>query len=55
MGMMLGDKTQLAMIAMAAESGSIWSVLLGGTAALLFLAFALLAFGQVFIGSSAVA
>ncbi len=76
----LGDKTQLAMIAMAAESGSLWSVLLGGTAALwsvtllavvfgsrvlrrfpktkvqkaaalLFLAFAVLAFGQVLFGN----
>ena len=30
----LGDKTQLAMIALAAESGAIWSVFVGGTAAL---------------------
>lgn len=30
----LGDKTQLAMIALAAQSGAIWSVFLGGTLAL---------------------
>jgi len=30
----LGDKTQLAMIALAAESGALWSVFLGGTLAL---------------------
>jgi len=30
----LGDKTQLAMIALAAELGSIWSVFVGGTLAL---------------------
>ena len=30
----LGDKTQLAMIALAAQSGEIWSVFLGGTLAL---------------------
>ena len=80
----LGDKTQLAMVAMAAESGRLWSVLLGGTAALwsvtliavflgsrvlrrfpkdkvqkaaalLFLAFAVLAIGQVLIGNDAIA
>jgi len=30
----LGDKTQLAMIAIAAQTGAIWSVLVGGTLAL---------------------
>jgi putative Ca2+/H+ antiporter (TMEM165/GDT1 family) len=30
----LGDKTQLAMIAMAAGTGEIWSVFMGGTLAL---------------------
>lgn len=30
----LGDKTQLAMVAMAAQSGELWSVLVGGTLAL---------------------
>jgi Ca2+/H+ antiporter, TMEM165/GDT1 family len=30
----LGDKTQLAMIALAAESGALWSVFIGGTLAL---------------------
>ncbi len=30
----LGDKTQLAMVALAAQSASIWSVFLGGTLAL---------------------
>ena len=30
----LGDKTQLAMIALAAQSGAIWSVFVGGTLAL---------------------
>jgi len=30
----LGDKTQLAMIAIAAESGALWSVFIGGTLAL---------------------
>lgn len=75
----LGDKTQLAMVAMAAQSGALWSVFVGGTlalwavsllgillgstvlrriprswvhraAALLFLAFGILALGQVVIG-----
>jgi putative Ca2+/H+ antiporter (TMEM165/GDT1 family) len=30
----LGDKTQLAMVALAAQSGALWSVFLGGTLAL---------------------
>ena len=72
----LGDKTQLALVALAAQTGALWSVFVGGTlalwsvsllgilvgrtllrrieprlvhrvAALLFLAFGLLALGQV--------
>ena len=75
----LGDKTQLAMVALAAQSGELWSVFVGGTlalwsvsllgiligrtllrrisriwvhraAALLFLAFGVLAIGQVLLG-----
>ena len=30
----MGDKTQLAMIALAAQSGELWSVFVGGTLAL---------------------
>lgn len=30
----LGDKTQLAMVALAAQSGALWSVFVGGTLAL---------------------
>lgn len=76
----LGDKTQLVLVALAAESGEIWSVFVGGTlalwtisligillggtvlrtipkqwvhraAALLFLAFGLMALGQVVLNA----
>ncbi|WP_455204710.1 TMEM165/GDT1 family protein [Kaarinaea lacus] len=42
----LGDKTQLAMVTMAASTGSTWSVLLGGTLALWSVAILAIALGN---------
>ncbi|MCG6862204.1 MAG: TMEM165/GDT1 family protein [Chromatiaceae bacterium] len=41
----LGDKTQLAIIALVAATGEVWSVLVGGTLALWIVSLAAILFG----------